>query len=159
MNDVIKTLLYSYPSFEGVLKATEKLVYFKAVSSYKNCNKTIKQMEEILELNDRASRILRAKNMIDELIEGLSDEERKLIEYKYFHYSMGDDFDFTSRKYFRRQLKLERKIAARFLSLGIDDKWFKRNLWDVYFLRAKYLRLSAQGNSGSVKNAARDRNL
>ena len=101
MNDVIKTLFYSYPSFEGVLKATEKLVYFKAISSYKNNNKTLDQMEEILELNDRAARLKQVKSMVEELIDGLLDDEKQLIEYKYFHYPMPEDFDFTSRKYFR----------------------------------------------------------
>ncbi len=159
MNDVIKTLFYSYPSFEGVLKATEKLVYFKAISSYKNNNKTLNQMEEILELNDRAARLKQVKSMVEELIDGLLDDEKQLIEYKYFHYHMPEDFDFTSRKYFRRQLKLEKKIDARALSKGIDEAWFKNNLWDVYFLRAKYLKLVLNNRISVVKNSARDRNL
>lgn len=158
MNVVIKTLLYSYPSFDEVIKATDKLVYYKALSSYKDNLKTYDQMNEIVFLNERSARIVWVKGIIDKLIAELTPFERQLVEYKYFHIKQGEDFDSTSRAYFRKQLKLEKKIDKKTAYLAPDEEWFMKNLGDIYFLRAKYMRIRKMADEGK-KNSATERNI
>jgi len=158
MNDVIKTLLYSYPSFEDIIEATDKLIYYKAITSYKDNSKTAKQMNEIVVLGERSSRIVWIKGIIEKLLDSLSPYERQLIEYKYFHVRQGADFDPNARSYFRKQLKLEKKIEGRLEYIKPDEEWFYNNLGDIYFLRAKYARIKKMTES-SQKNSAKERNV
>lgn len=158
MNEVIKTLLYSYPSFDGITEATDRLVYYKAISSYKDNTKTVKQMNEIAALNERAARIVWAKGIIDKLLGELSPLERQLIEYKYFNREQGVGFDSSSRAYFRKQLRLEKKIVAALAYLKPDEEWFMENFGEIYFLRAKYLKMKAL-SVNAKKNAAKERNV
>lgn len=158
MNEVIKTLLYSYPSFDGITEATDRLVYYKALSSYKDNAKTCNQMNEIAALNERAARVVWAKGIIDKLLNELTPFERQLIEYKYFNREQGVGFDTSSRAYFRKQLRLEKKITAALAYLKPNEDWFFENFGDVYFLKAKYLRIKAAAENGR-KNAAKERNI
>ncbi len=158
MNDVIKTLLYSYPSFDAIVEATDKLVYYKAITSYKNNSKTCDQMNEILALNERSARICWIKGVIDRLLSELTPFERQLIEYKYFHIDKTYDFDPSSRGYFRRQLKLEKTIEKLLDYLNPDEEWFIENLGDIYFLRSKYKKIKKMSECGR-KNSAKERNL
>lgn len=157
MNDVIKTLLYSYPSFDEVIKATDKLVYYKAITSYKDNSKTCDQMNEIVQLNERSARIVWIKGVIEQLLNNLNDYERQLVEYKYFHYAKKSDFDTSSRSYFRKQLKLEKKIEEKMSYLNPNEEWFMDNFGDIYFLRTKYLRIKKMANE--KKNSAKERNV
>ena len=158
MNDVIKTLLYCYPSFIDVIKATDKLVYYKAITSYKDNSKTCAQMNEIVLLNERSARLVWIKGVIDQLLAELTPYERQLVEYKYFHIMQDENFDSSARSYFRKQLKLEKKIEKLMDYLKPDENWFYENLGDIYFLRAKYQRIKKMAET-CRKNSAKERNL
>lgn len=158
MNNVIKTVLYSYPSFDGVLDGIEKLAYFKAVTSYTDCNKTLKQADKILLLNNQADRIRYLKSIVNGVLSQLLPEERDLIEYKYFRYKKPEDFDYTSRKYFRKQLKLEKKLDKIAQKKGFDEDWFDENFSDIYFLKVKFNKLKNLEEKGGVKNCASESN-
>lgn len=159
MNDVTKTLLYSYPSFDGVLKGISDLIKFKAVTSYKNSNKTYDQMNEIVDLNGKKARIIKLKEQIEALMGMLSQEERSLIEYKYFNRKITEGFDYSSRGYFRKQLRLEKKLDKIAEKNKLTEEWFNEYCWDIYFLRAKYNKIKNVSGFAKSKNAARDRNL
>ncbi|MDY4186484.1 MAG: hypothetical protein SOX77_01325 [Candidatus Borkfalkiaceae bacterium] len=157
MNLVMKTVLYSYPSFDGVLDGIEKLVYFKAVTSYTDCNKTLKQADKILLLNNQADRIRMLKNTVNEILCEILPEERELLEYKYFKYKKPEGFDYTSRKYFRKQIKFAKKLDKIAEKKGFDEKWFDENFSDIYFLKVKFQKLKKLEEE-KVKNSTRDSN-
>lgn len=158
MNDVIKTLLYSYPSFDKVLESTDRLVYYKALTSYRDNAKTCSQIDEIIRLNECSSRVNLIKGVIDRLLGELEDIERQMIEYKYFRAKKSYDFDPTNRAYFRKQLRLEKKIERKLEYLNPTEEWFTENFGDIYFLNAKYLRIKKLTQEGK-KNAGTARNI
>lgn len=156
MNLVFKTVLYSYPSFDGVLDGLEKLAYFKALTSYADSNKTLKQIDKILLINNQADRLKYLKRTVNELLYGLSPEERELLRYKFFRTPPRPGFDYTSRKYYRKQKKLALKLDCIAKRLGYDEDWFSNNFSDIYFLKAKFERLKNLEERKKVPNAARD---
>ncbi len=156
MNLVFKTLLYSYPSFDGVLDGIEKLAYFKALTSYADSNKTLKQVDKILQLNNQAARLRLLKHTVNGLIAKLSHEERELLRYKFFRLPPRAGFDYTSRTYYRKQKKLALKLDAIAKQKGYDDAWFCKNFSDIYFLKAKYERLKRMEQQKTRANAMRD---
>lgn len=156
MNLVFKTVLYSYPSFDGVLDGIEKLAYFKALTSYADSNKTLKQIDKILLLNNQADRLKNLKRIVNELLDGLTEEERELLSYKFFRYPPSPGFDYSSRRYFRMQKKLAEKLDKIAKRRGYDERWFSDNFSDIYFLKAKFERLKSIEQRKTVPNAARD---
>lgn len=158
MNDVIKTLLYSYTTLEKVIESTDRLVYYKALASYHDNTKTLGQIDEILRLNEYSSRINGIKELIDGLLAVLSDLEKQMIEYKYFHKTRLYDFDPNDRSYFRQQLKLEKKIEAKLAYLNPTEAWFMEKFGDIYFLRAKYFNIKKLAQTGK-KNSKKERNI
>lgn len=158
MNLVMKTILYSYPSFDGVLDGIEKLAYYKAVTSYTDCNKTLKQVDKILLLNNQADRLRGLKNIIDGILSDILPEERELIEYKYFRRKNNENFDYTSRQYFRRQIKLAKKLDKIAQKKGFDEAWFDENFSDIYFLKVKFQKLKNLEEKQKTENCTRDSN-
>lgn len=158
MNIVLKTVLYSYTALDGIVEGLDELVLYKAVSSFQSSSKTLAQMDKILLLQNQADRLTGLKVLVEDILSRLSDEERRLAEYKFFRKKSGDDFDYSSRKYFRKQKKLEAKLDKIAEKRGINEEWFKREFSDVYFLRVKYSKLKAIAEKSTTQNSVRDRN-
>ena len=156
MEIVLKTLLYSYPSFNIIVEGLEKLAEYKAITSFSNCHKTLQQMENIIKINDRKARISELNCIVERLLNKLTVKERMLIEYKYFKYEMPQGFDYSSRAYFRAQTKTFKKLLKLMENRGYDEEWFKNNYFDIYVLRNKFQKLKAVNEKSCVTNSRRD---
>lgn len=153
MENVVNTVLYCYPSFQSVINGMERLAYFKAISSFKDCTKTLSQIEEILQINSQKERLKNLKRTVECILSQLSTEEKMLIEYKFFKIKPSEDYDCTSRKYFRKQNKLYKKLLEIFKVKSLDNEWFEENYFDIYFLKCKYLRFKTHESKKGVKNS------
>ena len=158
MNIVLKTVLYSYTALDGVIEGLDELILYKAVSSFQSSSKTLAQVDKILILQNQVGRLVGLKNLVEDILNRLSNEERQLTEYKFFRKSSGDDFDYSSRKYFRKQNRLEEKLDRMAEKRGMTEEWFKKEFGDVYFLRVKYAKLKKIAEKNPVHNSVRDRN-
>lgn len=91
-------------------------------------------------------KLIREKDMyislmvkIDDILDNLSQDERKCIEYKYFRVRSREKFegfDYTSKQYFRKQNKLLEKLKKRFEKKGINDELFKREYLEINFFKS-----------------------
>ncbi len=153
MEIVLKTLLYSYPSFNIIVEGLEKLAEYKAITSFSNCHKTLQQMENIIKINDKLARIRELKDIIEGLLSKLTIKERMLIEYKFFKYDMPEGFDYSTRAYFREQAKTFKKLLKKMKKKNYDEEWFKNNYFDIYVLRNKFQRLSTVKEKGCASNS------
>lgn len=156
MEIVLKTLLYSYPSFNIIVEGLEKLAEYKAITSFSNCHKTLQQMENIIKINDKLARIRELKDIIEGLLSKLTIKERMLIEYKFFKYDMPEGFDYSTRAYFREQTKTFKKLLKMMEKKNYDEEWFKDNYFDIYVLRNKFQRLSTVKEKGYASNSTRE---
>ena len=132
----------------------EKLAEYKAISSFGNCAKTLKQMQEIIMINSQKARVIQLKDIAENLLGELSIKERMLIEYKYFKYKMPEGFDYNSRNYFRAQIRVFNKLVKKMNERGYDQDWFESNFLDIFVLDNKYKKLKRLKESGATKNCA-----
>lgn len=153
---VLKTILYSYPYFEMIIEGLEDLAEYKAITSYKNSNKTLEQMQNILAINGQISKICGLQEIVNGLLAELSPLERLLIEYKFFKATPPKKVNYSARAYFRAQIRVFNKLIERMLQLGYNVDWFKQNYLDLYFLKAKYRKLKKIKKLGTVENSVRD---
>lgn len=151
----MKTIFYSYPMIDNVVMGIDKLVLYKALTSYCDCSKTMQQIDKILLLQNQADRLKNLQNILNNFVNSLPDEQVKLIEYKYFRKQMEEDFDYTSRQYFRKQKKLTEKILRFVERNNMDEKWFLENFSDIDFLNKTYLKIKQDEKNNLRENCAR----
>lgn len=135
--DYVKVLLYAYPKLDMLAEAIASGAETKAFLSFRatdtlNCAEKISQ--GILQ-----SRILRKlANDMEDAFSRLSEEERYLLEYKYFRRKSElcgrfaeTSFSGSEREYFRRQNALLKKVACLLIARGVTEETFFRDLGDI----------------------------
>ena len=133
-----RTILYAYANIEGVKEQIDDFVERKALSSMKDFSPCIEQCEKILEYTAQKVALIELKEFVDRAIKKLSGYELDCLEYKYFkrkpkEYFIG--FDYESRSYFRKQIRLVKKIGESFESMGLTDIWFEKNCLNTNFFK------------------------
>ena len=137
-----KTLLVSYTTLESVVEELEGLVMAKALASFSSRDSCERQAEKILSLIEKKSKLIELKQKLDEVFVLMSSESLELISYKYFKTeSERPDFDHTSRKYFRKQIKALKEFSQKLLKAGMTEEWFKNKFLDISFLNSIYSRM------------------
>lgn len=145
MENVVNTLLYCYPSFQSVLDGMEKLAYYKAMVSFCDSNRTVEQVEKILQINIQKERLSKIKRIVEYALSDFNKDEYKLIAEKFFNKSYGIKDEYSQRHYFRKQKNLFEKLVLKFEEMGVNEDWFEKNCSDIYFLNAKYLTIKKMG--------------
>ena len=125
-------------------------------------------MTEKQTLGQKIAELRKAKNMtqlelavkLKEVLTSLSEEDRLLLEYKYFKRKPKEyfkDFDSNSRAYFRRQNALVKTLSTSFEMVGITDEWFKLNCLKMDFFIELFRRVKTyeeQSNKNKPKQAS-----
>lgn len=111
-------------------------------------------MRKIIDFTFQKDALFALKIRLEEVLKGLNKDETDCLEYKYFkrkpkEYFIG--FDYESRGYFRKQIKLVKKIADKLSKDGADDKWFEDNCLTMDFFKELLKRVIEHENS-SHKN-------
>ena len=149
-----KTALYAYPNLEAVAEQIDELVEKKALSSINDYSPAVEQCEKIIDFTFQKDALFALKIRLREVFDKLTELEKDCLEYKYFkrkpkEYFIG--FDFESRGYFRRQVKLAKKIAIELEKGGADDKWFEENCLSMDFFK-ELLKRVIERESNTRKN-------
>lgn len=140
----VKVMLYAYPRLEMLAEASESAATAKALLSFREAFDPWRLAERVAEEMAQA-RLLRAlKEETELLLAGLSEEERYLLEYKYFRRRQvlrerfgGFALDCTERSYFRRQNALLGKLAGRFAAFG----WTRAAFFERFGGYAPFMRV------------------
>lgn len=145
MKNFVKIILYAYPLLKTVEKDYEEHIANKALLSYDGrwtAEQTAEYLaKEIIEMR----RLEWLKGKVKRVLDKLTEEERALVEIKYFGKRKKWQFLFnkenpsagkwTERSYFRRQQRLGEKLSALFIAEGIDEKRFVDELSGVSILK------------------------
>ena len=150
----VNTMLYAYPNVEAVMEQIDELVERKALLSMNDFSPALEQYEKIVALTEQKQTLIELKLYIKKVASKLSEYEKDCLEYKYFkrkpkEYFIG--FDSTSRKYFRRQVNLIKKVEKILDRLGVTDEWFSNNCLKSDFFKELLKRVIVHENN-SHKN-------
>ena len=133
-----RTILYAYANIEEVKEQIDDFVERKALSSMRDFSPCIEQCEKMLEYTAQKVALIELKEFVDRALKKLSSYELDCLEYKYFkrkpkEYFIG--FDYESRSYFRKQVRLVKKLGERFEDMGLTDVWFEKNCLNTNFFK------------------------
>ncbi|MBQ0099513.1 MAG: hypothetical protein KBS91_03085 [Firmicutes bacterium] len=134
-----KTILYAYPVIDEVISQLDELVLKKAYSSMYDFSPAITQCEKIVDYSNQKGILLILKKAVNEVLSTFSEEDILHLDYKFFKKKEPKEFvhfDYLSRNYFRRQIKIFDRFNEKIEKKGIDDCWFKQNCLSVDFFRS-----------------------
>ena len=145
-----KTILYAYPDFEEIIVQIDDVIEKRAVMSLYNYSPALGQYEKIIKLMHEKDVISAIKIVCDKALAKFTDEELKYFRYKYFRTMSKrekENFDYSSRTYFRRQLKLTEDFASLLEGYRVNDKFFEEhcltlNYFSQVLIRTKELEAS-----------------
>ena len=133
-----KTLLYAYRNLTAVADQIDELVEKRALSSMRDFSPALSQCEKIVDLTFQKDVLFALKLTIEEVFSKFSAEDMKYFHYKYMKdmpKSYYDGFDATTRRYFRKQIRLAKKFAERLENKGVTDYWFENNCLEIEFFK------------------------
>lgn len=165
LENYLKAALYVYPRLERIERDWEEHIKNKAFMSYDYRVTTEKLSVYLAEEILRKEKIEKLRNTIDEALERLTEEERFLLELRYFR-RKGRLKQFcqkvdlkeigSERAYFRKQAKLQNKLEGILKCRGFTEEKFRKEYGEFEWLMS-VCRFIEQGKE---KNAAgRERSL
>ena len=128
--EIVKTLLYAYPHMNGFAEAAQTAAYNKAVLSFSSYATALDAAAAVAEEVFCSRRLSSLAEELSRMIGALREEERFLLEYKYFRRrarlrEYGDRIEnYSQRSYFRKQNALLAKLGARLAEAGWTDERF-----------------------------------
>ena len=164
MENCVKAILYTYPKLKAIERDYGEHIENKAVLSYRFKGAAENLVEELAEQVLRKRRLAKLKEDLDKLFAELSEEERLLLEIRYFgkirkakeegRQGKREDFaeakeaeekraaiarmNWSERSYYRKQNRLLKKIVSAFNRLGLTKEVLEKEYLQYEFLRAVY---------------------
>ena len=153
MKNYAKLILYAYPLLKTVEKDYEEHIGNKALLSYGSKMATEKLTEYLAEEIVRRQNVLRLKAVLDKIIFALSEEEKTLLDVRYFGKVERVRRQFAAwkaglctlafkpwseRTYYRKQTRLLKKITSQVKQAGIDEKCFDEEYLPIEYIAMLY---------------------
>ncbi len=126
--EITKVFLYAYPMLEDLRGAMLQAAQNKAALSFREEGE--RAAERVLGDLAAGEYLARLKEETDDILRSLGEEERFLLDYKYFHMETARCGEQRAvgpeRSYFRRQNALFEKMHAAYVRNGWSEKRFLR---------------------------------
>ncbi len=133
-----KTVLYGYSCIEKLCEQIDELAYKKALSSISDISPAFSQCEKIVDLTNQKILLINLKLTCDKILKIFNEYDYNCLDYKYFHIKNREyfkNFDFSSRKYFRRQNKIAKIFSDKLEKNGFTDKVFEKDYLEIKFIK------------------------
>ena len=139
MENYAKTILSSYMQLNGVITQIENLIKKKAKNSfYLRCD-VVSFSEQLIALGEIRKDLIELKQITETVLNSIKPYDKILICYKYFGIvPQIEEFDHTSRNYFRKQVKALENFAKKLIELGYNEEWFKTKYLKIAFISGVY---------------------
>lgn len=128
--EYVAVLLYAYPRIDEFIYDLSEGINIKARLSFRSFATAERLAEEMIGMIFVERELERLKSAMEKVFSDFSEEEKNLLDYKYFHQKknlskthMGEK-QTSERSYFRKQNALFQKICSRFLQAGLTEEWF-----------------------------------
>ncbi len=148
-----KTILSAYPMLYGYVTQIEEVIKRRARNSfYARCD-VVGLSEELLSLGEIRKDLIELKLIVEEVLSLIKPYDRVLLSYKYFGIApQEEDFDLTSRNYFRRQIKALKNFSDTLVSRGYDEEWFRNKYLKIAFISGIYQRTILEQGKKHVRS-------
>ncbi len=134
-----KTMLACYKNIDSINKQIENLIIKKAKASFYGTTSALSVSQELIDLGEVRLDLMELKEVTLLALSKLNSEDKMLLEYKYLSVVPSDEnFDHTSRNYFRKQVRAINRYHSVLESLGYDEKWFLDNYLKIPFIKGAY---------------------
>ena len=134
-----KTILTCYTSLSSMIEQIENVIKKRAKNSFYDFQSTEIIANKILALCNVRFDLIDLKEKTENCLDKLNEEDRILIEYKYFQILPKDEnFDHTSRNYFRKQVRALNKFSKILSSQGLTEEWFFNKYMKISFISSLY---------------------
>lgn len=155
MNELYaKAVLYSYPAIEKVMEQIDELVYKRALDSMSDFTPCIEQCEKILSYTNQKELLIELKLAVAKTLYLFTEEDKKCFEYKYFKNKPKEyfnNFDSSSRAYFRKQIRLLNKFEKLIERHGINDEKFSKEYMQIDFFKELVKRVKEREKAHELK--------
>ena len=128
-------LLSAYPNLDNVIKVEGENYLRRCLNSAYFMAPTEKVACSILSVYETKEKLIVLKNKLDLLFSRLDDEEKALIFLKYAGVQPKEKFKFSSRTYFRKQIKLLEKVKEYLGYLNLTEDVFIREYADIPYFK------------------------
>lgn len=134
-----KTMLTCFKNIDSINKQIENLIIKKAKGSFYGTSSALAISQELIDLGEVRFDLMELKEVTLKALSKLKEEDKMLIEYKYFQIVPNvENFDHTSRNYFRKQVRAIDRFHKILEKLGYDEKWFFDNYLKIPFIKGAY---------------------
>lgn len=132
-----KVALYAHTAINSVIEQIDEIVLGKALSSMDNVKPCLEQCQEIIKFIDYKDKLIKLYEIGEEVLTALTPEEFNIIKYKYLKKTLVsvEEFDHSSRIYYRRQQDLCKKVSRLYEKHGINDSVFKNEYLPLPFIK------------------------
>lgn len=139
MKNYAKTILSAYNQIAGMITQIENTITHRAKNSFYMRYDTVTLAEQLITLGEIRKDLIELKYIADEIFNKIKQEDAILLKYKYLGITPSDEnFDHTSRNYFRKQIKALERFANKLTAGGYDEEWFKGKYLKIAFISAVY---------------------
>ena len=134
-----KTMLSAYVLLQNYIEQLENIIKKRIKNSFYEYEDTISLTNKILALSDARQDLFLLKECTEIAFNKLNKEDKILIFYKYLGIKPDDEnFDHTSRNYFRKQVRAVERFSKILQNLGFTEKWFNNNFMQISFIQNIY---------------------
>ena len=178
MENIVKAVLYTYTKLNTIEKDYEEHIQNRAILSHRYKGSVEALTEYLAGEVIRRHRLAELKSLLDKIIARLSDEEKLLLQLRYFGKirraksgekesfvevtralkdELVEKFKWSERSYYRKQNRLLKKLVAEFNRVGLTKESFENEWLQYEFLYAVYrfIRRRDRAENGSGAELAR----
>lgn len=132
----LEIILTNYPQLDKLCDCLEKSIFRKAIASFSTNKSTLDSINEIVDTIERRNMLIRLRNICNIVFSRMNKEEIDLFSYKYFNKNPSNDFDCSSRNYFRKQKRALEHFKELLGYIGINEKVFFEDYSFVPYTKA-----------------------
>lgn len=136
-----KAILIAYPYLNDAVEAIDRQIEKRCRLSFYSLKPCFTYADRISELISDKRHLLHLNEKVGKILSRFTEEERSLIEYKYFNNRPIDGFDYKSRKYFRQQIKLLDKFIKMLDKSKITEEVFYNEYSKIPYIKSILIRL------------------
>jgi hypothetical protein len=139
-----KTLLYTYPKFSTVISLLDgKFSSFVNRSRF-GIEPAETSLDNLMQVTTLITTLKTAKQIIKDAFLSFDENEKSLVEFKYFKRNFKRYVGYNSQTYDYRKFheKILKKFRKFILSKGLTETWFNDNLMQFSFIREVFRRVN-----------------
>ena len=129
-----KTVLYAYQKLDKIVLEIDDVIEKILLTSMQNYLPCLDLCDKIVSLKLQKQKIKDIKEMVEKALSKLNAKQLDFLDYKYFKLkprSYHQNYDRTSRAYFRQQLEIIKTISERLEAVGLTSDFFERDCLSI----------------------------